>query len=135
MDELTGRWVGMEKQQSFPQGISLVLYDLTSVYFEGDGPEGTSQYGHSRDHRPDRPQVLLAVATDVRGVPLHLEVLRGNRGDTTTLQGIAPPRFHLGVQPAIRRRRDPLPVQPGNSYGISTRKRTGGLRPRLSAWR
>jgi hypothetical protein len=32
--------------------------------------------------------VLLAVAADARGVPLHLEVLRGNRGDTTTLQGL-----------------------------------------------
>src|SRR2546429_5383919 len=41
-----------------------------------------SQYGHSRDHRSDRPQVLLAVATDAQGLPLHLEVLRGNRGDT-----------------------------------------------------
>src|SRR5256884_412952 len=47
-----------------------------------------SQYGHSRDHRSDRPQVLLAVATDAQGLPLHLEVLRGNRGDTTTLQGL-----------------------------------------------
>ena len=91
MDELTGRWVGMEKQlyrEAFPEGVSLVLYDLTSVYFEGDGPLGISQYGHSRDHRSDRPQVLLAVAADTRGVPLHLEVLRGNRGDTTTLQGL-----------------------------------------------
>src|SRR6266704_5705292 len=83
MDELTGRWVPMEKQlyeQSFPQGVSLVLYDLSSVYFEGDGPVGISRYGHSSDHRPDRPQVFLAVATDGQGVPLHLEVLRGNRG-------------------------------------------------------
>ena len=91
MDQLNGRWVAIEKhlyEQSFPQGVSLVLYDLTSVYFEGDGPRGTSQYGHSRDHRSDRPQVLLAVATDAQGVPLHLEVLRGNRADTTTLQGL-----------------------------------------------
>ena len=91
MDELTGRWVPMEKQlyqQSFPQGVSLVLYDLSSVYFEGDGPVGLSRYGHSSDHRPDRPQVFLAVATDGQGVPLHLEVLRGNRGGTTTLQGL-----------------------------------------------
>lgn len=105
MDELTGRWVGIEKQlyqQSFPQGVSLVLYDLTSVYFEGDGPEGTSQYGHSRDHRSDRPQVLLAVATDARGVPLHLEVLRGNRGDTTTLQGLlATLRRRFGIREAV----------------------------------
>lgn len=72
MDELNGRWVAMEKQlyaQSFAEGVSLVLYDLTSVYFEGDGPAGISRYGYSRDHRADRPQVLLAVATDSRGVP------------------------------------------------------------------
>ena len=105
MDELTGRWVPLEKQlyrQSFPQGVSLVLYDLTSVYFEGNGPRGISRYGHSRDHRSDRPQVLLAVATDAQGVPLHLEVLRGNRGDTTTLQGLlATLRRRFGIQEAV----------------------------------
>jgi transposase len=91
MDELNGRWVPMEKHlyaQGFAHGLSLVLYDLTSVYFEGKGPAWISRYGHSRDHRSDRPQVILAVATDAQGVPLHLEVLRGNRGDTTTLQGL-----------------------------------------------
>jgi len=54
MDQLNGHWVGIEKQiyqKSFPQGVSLVLYDLTSVYFEGNGPSRISQYGHSRDHR------------------------------------------------------------------------------------
>ena len=105
MDELNGRWVGLEKQlyqKSFPQGVSLVLYDLTSVYFEGDGPQGTSQYGHSRDHRSDRPQILLAVAADAQGVPLHLEVLRGNRGDTTTLQGLlATLRRRFGIREAV----------------------------------
>jgi transposase len=105
MDELNGRWVPMEKQlyaQGFPQGVSLVLYDLTSVYFEGTGPAGISRYGHSRDHRSDRPQVVLAVATDAQGVPLHLEVLRGNRGDTTTLQGLLRTlRRRFGIQEAI----------------------------------
>ena len=105
MDELNGQWVSIEKQlyrQNFPQGVSLVLYDLTSVYFEGAGPEGTSQYGHSRDHRSDRPQVLLAVATDAQGVPLHLEVLRGNRADTTTLQGLlATLRRRFGIREAV----------------------------------
>jgi len=105
MDQFNGRWAGMEKQlyqQAFPAGVSLVLYDLTSVYFEGDGPCGISQYGHSRDHRSDRPQVLLAVAADARGVPLHLEVLRGNRGDTTTLQGLlATLRRRFGIKEAV----------------------------------
>ena len=91
MDQFSGRWVGMEKalyQKAFPQQVRLVLYDLTSVYFEGKGPKGLSQYGHSRDHRPDRPQIILAVATDLEGTPIHLEVLRGNRPDNTTLIGL-----------------------------------------------
>src|SRR5256884_2861148 len=49
MDQLNGHWVGIEKQlyqKSFPQGVSLVLYDLTSVYFEGNGP--------SRDRKSTR---------------------------------------------------------------------------------
>jgi transposase len=105
MDQLTGRWVGMEKRlytTGFPQGVSLVLYDLTSVYFEGDGPAGISRYGHSRDHRSDRPQVILAVAADALGVPIHLEVLRGNRGDTTTLQGLLTTlRRRFGIKEAV----------------------------------
>jgi hypothetical protein len=78
MDRLNGRWVNLEKQlyqRAFPQAVRLVLYDLTSVYFEGDGPEHLARYGHSRDHRSDRPQIILAVATDAEGLPLHLSVL------------------------------------------------------------
>ena len=105
MDELSGRWVPVEQQlyeQSFPQGVSLVLYDLSSVYFEGAGPLGLSRYGHSRDHRSDRPQVMLAVATDAQGIPLHLEVLRGNRGDTTTLQALLRTlRRRFGITEAV----------------------------------
>jgi len=91
MDQLNGQWVNLEKQlyqRAFPQAVRLVLYDLTSVYFEGDGPEHLARYGHSRDHRSDRPQIILAVATDAEGLPLHLSILRGNRNDTQTLQGL-----------------------------------------------
>ncbi len=91
MDQLNGHWVGLEKQlyqRAFPQAVRLVLYDLTSVYFEGKGPEHLAQYGHSRDHRADRPQIILAVATDTEGLPLHVSILRGNRNDTQTLQGL-----------------------------------------------
>lgn len=91
MDQLNGHWVSLEKQlyqRAFPHAVRLVLYDLTSVYFEGKGPERLAQYGHSRDHRGDRPQILLAVATDTEGLPLHVSVLRGNRNDTKTLQGL-----------------------------------------------
>jgi transposase len=105
MDQLNGRWVGMEKQlyaQAHSPGVSLVLYDLTSVYFEGKGPAHISRYGHSRDHRSDRPQVLLAVATDTEGIPLHVQVLRGNRADTTTLQGLLRTlRRRFGIKEAV----------------------------------
>jgi transposase len=105
MDFLNGQWVDIERKlysEAFAQGVSLVLYDLTSVYFEGRGPQGLGNYGYSRDHREDRPQILLAVATDTQGVPLHLEVLRGNRADTTTLRGLlATLKRRFGIQQAI----------------------------------
>ena len=105
MDGLNGRWVPIEKQlyaEAFAQGVSLVLYDLSSVYFQGKGPQGLGAYGYSRDHREDRPQILLAVATDQAGVPIHLEVLRGNRADTTTLQGLlASLQRRFGIEQAI----------------------------------
>ncbi len=91
MDQLNGHWVSLEKQlyqRAFPQAVRLVLYDLTSVYFEGQGPAPLARYGHSRDHRGDRPQIILAVATDTEGLPLHVSILRGNRNDTQTLQGL-----------------------------------------------
>jgi hypothetical protein len=91
MDQLNGHWVGLEKQlyqRAFAQAVRLVLYDLTSVYFEGKGPAHLARYGHSRDHRADRPQIILAVATDTEGLPLHVSILRGNRNDTQTLQGL-----------------------------------------------
>ncbi len=104
MDLLNGQWVNLEKQlyqRAFPDAVRLVLYDLTSVYFEGDGPEHLARYGHSRDHRSDRPQIILAVATDAEGLPLHLSVLRGNRNDTQTLQGLLQVlRRRLGIREA-----------------------------------
>src|SRR6266516_3365609 len=104
MDQLNGHWVSLEKQlyqRAFPQAVRLVLYDLTSVYFEGKGPEHLAQYGHSRDHRADRPQIILAVATDEEGLPLHVSILRGNRNDTKTLQGLLHTlRRRFGIQEA-----------------------------------
>jgi transposase len=91
MDQFNGRWALLEKalyQTAFPEPVRLVLYDLTSVYFEGHGPVKLGRYGHSRDHRPDRRQIILAVATDLEGTPIHLEVLRGHRADNTTLVGL-----------------------------------------------
>ncbi len=91
MDPLTGRWSGLVQglyQKAFPRKVRIALYDITSVYFEGKGPRGLAWYGHSRDHRGDRPQVNLAVVTDEQGIPISLSVLRGNRADNKTLLGL-----------------------------------------------
>ena len=90
MDQMNGHWVKLEKDlygQAFPNGLRLTLYDLTSIYFEGEGPRGLARYGHSRDHRRIGRR-FLAVATDTEGVPFHVSILRGNRNDNQTLQGL-----------------------------------------------
>ena len=104
MEQLNGQWVNLEKQlyaRAFPQRVRLVLYDLTSVYFEGRGPEHWAKYGQSRDHRGDRRQIVLAVATDSEGLPRQVSVLRGKRNDPQTLQGLWHPlRRRFGIKEA-----------------------------------
>lgn len=86
-----GRWSPLLKglyTKTFPESVTIALYDITSIYFEGKGPEGLAHFGYSRDHRGDRKQVNLAVVTDAQGVPISLSVLRGNRADNKTLLGL-----------------------------------------------
>jgi len=64
---------------------SLVLYDLTSVYVEGRHCP-LARHGHSRDHRPDRPQVEFGLLTDERGCPVAVEVFPGNTADPATVE-------------------------------------------------
>ena len=72
-------------QHLFNLQVDVVFYDLTSSYFEGDGPP-LARYGYSRDKRSDRKQVLLALACEEHGFPIAHEVLAGNRADSTTVQ-------------------------------------------------
>ena len=68
----------------------MLLYDLTSTYFEADPPfpEGDKRrYGYSRDQRPDCVQVVIALVVTPEGLPLAYEVLPGNTADKTTLRG------------------------------------------------
>jgi transposase len=67
----------------------LLLYDVTSVYFEGLAETNPlAQRGHSRDHRPDCKQVCLALVVTREGMPLGYEVFAGNRTDVTTVEEI-----------------------------------------------
>lgn len=70
--------------------FQVLLYDLTSTYFESDPPfseEDKRQYGYSRDKRPDCVQVVIALIVTPEGFPLAYEVMAGNTADKTTLRG------------------------------------------------
>ena len=88
-DHLTGRW-----RDLFNAKFDVLLYDLTSTYFEADPPfpEGDrSRHGYSRDRRPDCVQVVIALIVTPEGLPLAYEVLAGNTSDKTTLKGFLEP--------------------------------------------
>jgi transposase len=71
----------------FGASFDVLLYDLTSTYFEGDAEEvDKAARGYSRDHRPDCAQVVLALVVTPEGFPLSYEIFEGNRADVTTLE-------------------------------------------------
>lgn len=81
---LRQRW-----QDLFGANFDVLLYDLTSTYFESDPPfpEGDKRrFGYSRDKRPDCVQVIIALVVTPEGYPLAYEVLPGNTSDKTTLR-------------------------------------------------
>jgi transposase len=74
----------------FGAKFDVLLYDLTSTYFETDearGPEDLRQYGYSRDKRGDCRQVVIALIVTPEGFPLSYEVMGGGTADATTLSG------------------------------------------------
>jgi transposase len=80
---LQQRW-----QALFGAKFDVLLYDLTSTYFECDPPEaGKRRFGHSRDKRSDCVQVVIALIVTPDGFPLAYEVMPGNTSDKTTLRG------------------------------------------------
>ncbi|MBU0678829.1 MAG: IS1634 family transposase [Verrucomicrobia bacterium] len=72
----------------FNASYDVLLYDLTSTYFECDPPEeadGLRRFGHSRDKRSDCVQVVIALIVTPEGFPVAYEVMPGNTSDRTTL--------------------------------------------------
>lgn len=73
----------------FGTTFDLLLYDITSTYFEGQAKgNAQAQRGYSRDHRPDCVQVCIALVVTPEGLPLAYEVFDGNRTDVTTVEEI-----------------------------------------------
>jgi len=82
---LKGRW-----QSLFNAKCEVLLYDLTSTYFESDPPfpeKDKRKFGYSRDKRSDCVQVVIALVVTPEGFPLGYEVMAGNTADNTTLRG------------------------------------------------
>jgi transposase len=82
--DLTERW-----QDLVAAKFDVLLYDLTSTYFESSRPDDENdkrRYGYSRDKRSDCVQVVIALVVTPDGFPLAYEVLAGNTSDRTTLK-------------------------------------------------
>jgi transposase len=81
-EHLKQRWADL-----FNAGFDVLLYDLTSTYFEGlCGLIPKARHGYSRDGRPDCRQVVIALILTPDGLPLAYAVLPGNTADNTTLR-------------------------------------------------
>lgn len=95
LDALLPHKVQLEKHlkerlgELFALEYDLLLYDVTSTYFEGQAlANGKAKRGYSRDGRPDCKQVCIGLVVSRGGMPLGYQVFAGNRADVTTLQEI-----------------------------------------------
>jgi hypothetical protein len=95
LDRLLPHKAGLEQHlvrrlgELFALDYDLLLYDVTSTYFEGAAARNPlAQRGHSRDHRPDCRQVCLALVVTREGMPLGYELFAGNKTDVTTVREI-----------------------------------------------
>lgn len=72
--------------------VDLMFFDTTSTYFEVEEPdepgEGLRRHGHSKDHRPDRPQVVIGLAVTRDGIPVRCWVLPGNTADSSLVEKV-----------------------------------------------
>ncbi|MFZ5499742.1 MAG: IS1634 family transposase [Pseudomonadota bacterium] len=86
-----------ETRNLFNLELDMVFWDTTSTYFEGEGPE-MARYGYSKDHRPDRVQIIVGVLMTREGMPVAHQVFPGNTADIETFKAAindARRRFNL----------------------------------------
>jgi len=95
LDQLLPHKEALEKHlknrlgELFELDYDLLLYDVTSTYFEGEAKQiPLAQRGYSRDHRPACEQVNIALVVSREGIPLGYQLFAGNRNDVTTLEEI-----------------------------------------------
>jgi len=94
MDKVLDNFFKMNKKDTI-----LLLYDITSIFFEGKGPEGLARYGYSRDEKPDNSQILLSLVLNEDKLPVYFDILSGNVVDKKTVIPLIRKlrqRFNLG---------------------------------------
>jgi transposase len=87
-----------ERRRDLFSELDLVFFDTTSIYFEGEGGTELGEYGKSKDHRPDRKQMVVGAVLDGEGRPLCCELWPGNVTDVKTLIPVVDrlrKRFHI----------------------------------------
>ena len=87
MKEVLERDLYLQLRDLFHLKVELVFYDVTSSYFEGQGPLGFAEKGYSRDHEPGKNQVILGLIM-CNGFPIGIEVFEGSRVDKKTVKGV-----------------------------------------------
>jgi transposase len=95
LDQLLPHKEALEKHlrarlgELFEWKCDLLLYDITSTYFEGEAAGNPlAKRGYSRDSRPDRPQVCIGLVVTEDGFPLGYEVFAGNTSDSKTVKQV-----------------------------------------------
>lgn len=79
--------------------LTLVFFDTTSIYFEGNGGDSIGAFGHSKDHRPDLKQMVVGIIIDGHGRPVCCELWPGNTADVETLTPVMERlRHRFGIQ-------------------------------------
>ncbi len=117
--------------------LRLVCYDLTSTYFEGSTHKSdgfpSRMFGYSRDHRPDRPQIVIGLLCTTDGIPIAHHVFAGNTNDASTLAevlGDLAKWFAVGRICVVADRGLDLEIGPGR-FSTTTTKTTMTMR---SCW-
>ena len=104
---------------------TLVLYDVTSTYFEGRHCP-LARIGHSRDGRFDQPQIVFGLLTDAEGCPVAVEVFDGNTGDPkTVLAQVKKLRERFGLERVV------LVGDRGMITSARIARTSAGARPRV----
>jgi len=80
MDKVLDNFFQQNKAQTL-----LLLYDITSIFFEGLGPKELARFGYSRDEKPGNPQILLTLCLNEQKLPIYFDIIEGNIQDKKTV--------------------------------------------------